>query len=404
MKSKDKTAFLVILILVSMAVSPAIALGEGNRNLLLIGVMAMSPVIILYYGRFDRINGWLALFMASIILFPLVGHPESMRWSTVLYSVMFCLTFMAYSELLKHSYFTPINYQKLLKYLIYAYAITLIIQQFCVLTGLPVFNLSNHNPIEPWKLNSLAAEPSHSARIVALLMYCYITITELIQKRKYNFKIQIKKDKWVWLAFVWTMVTMGSGTAFLFIGIVLLKFMRFRNLVPTFIIGGTILFLVENLEVSAYERTYETVLATLTLDENTIIKTDHSAAIRIVPLIVLAKMVDITTWDGWFGHGVDYVGSFLGDYIPGLPEGVSGGGFFALWMEYGFISFTLFFIFSLSSSYRKGDYISILFWFMLVFLYGINSQIVWLCIVLLFTNRHFLKMTTSKYILQNVDT
>lgn len=388
--------YLLIIILISLAVSPAFALGEGNRNLLLIGVMAISPIIILYYGRFDRINMWLALFMASVLLFPLIFHPESMRWSTVLYSVMFGLTFMAYQELLKHSYFTPINYQFLLKYLIYAYAITLLIQQFCVLTGLPIFNVSNYFPNEPWKLNSLAAEPSHSARIAVLLMYCYITITELRQKRKYNFQFNIKNDKWVWLSFIWVMVTMGSGTAFLFMVIVLLKFVRLKNLVPLFVIGCAILFLVNNFEITAFERTYKGVIATLTLNEDAILQADHSAAIRIVPMIIIAKMLNLTTWNGWFGHGIDYVGTFLSDYLPGVAEGTSGGGLFQLWIEYGFISFILFIVFSLTNTYKKGDYLSFLFWFMLVFLYGINSQIVWLCIVLLFTNKHFLKMTTSK--------
>lgn len=395
MKSLNYSSF-IVLIIIAMTIAPSFALGEGNRNLLLIGVMVISPIIILYFGRFDRINGWLALFMVSIILFPLIGHPESMRWSTVLYSAMFCLTFMAYSELLQHSYFTPANYLKLLKFLIYAYAITLIIQQFCVLTGLPVFNLTFYDPLNPWKLNSLAAEPSHSARIVALLMFSYITITEIVRKRKYNFKIDFKKDKWAWLAFIWTMVTMISSTAFLFIPIVLLKFIRVRNIVSLFVIFGIIIYLVDIMGITAFDRTYETFQATLTLNEAKIIEADHSASFRIVPLIVLGKKVGLTNLDGWFGHGIDNVSSFLSDLIPGMPEGMTGGGLLSVWINYGFISFALFLIFSIKSSYIKGDLGTIIFWFMLVFLYDINSQIMWLCIVLLQTNKHFLKIVSNR--------
>mgnify|MGYP006074172237 CR=1 FL=1 len=398
---KRTKPYLIILILMALAVSPAFALGEGNRNLLLIGAMGLMPIIILYFGRFDRINPWLGVFMLSVIIIPLIHQPQSMRWSTVLYSVMFCLTFMAYQELLHRSYFTPKHYLKLLKYLILAYFVVLVIQQFCVLTGLPVFNLSNYNPTEPWKLNALAAEPSHSARIVGLLMYCYITIKELVINRKYNFKIDIKKDKWVWIAFIWTMVTMVSGTAFLFIVIVLLKFIRFKNLIPVFILAGTIFILVNYFEITSFERTYKTVIATLTLDESTIIEADHSASVRIVPFIILGKMISLNSWDGWFGHGIDHVGTFLSDALLGVPEGISGGGMFQVWIEYGFISFVLFVVFSLFTTYRKGDYISIVFWFMLVFLYGVNSQIVWLCIILLFTNKYFFKRTSIKNKLQN---
>ena len=107
-------------------------------------------------------------------------------------------------------------------------------------------------------------------------------------------------------------------------------------------------------------------------------------------------MVGISSVNDWFGYGIDHVSTFLSDRIPGVPEGISGGGLFQLWIEYGVISFALFFIFSLINSYRKGDYSSILFWFMLVFLYGVNSQIVWLCIILLFTNKHFLKIKYNK--------
>jgi hypothetical protein len=108
-------------------------------------------------------------------------------------------------------------------------------------------------------------------------------------------------------------------------------------------------------------------------------------------------MVTFNSLNGWFGHGVDFTSGFLSEMIPGLPEGASGGGMFQIWIEYGFISFALFVVFSFSTTYRKRDYLSILFWVLLVFLYGINNQIVWLCIVLLFTNKHFLKTENLKH-------
>tara|TARA_B110000238_G_C15904906_1_gene343666 strand:+ start:54 stop:680 length:627 start_codon:yes stop_codon:yes gene_type:complete len=201
--------------------------------------------------------------------------------------------------------------------------------------------------------------------------------------------MNLKKDKWVWLSFFWTMITMGSGTAFLFIGFVLFKFNRLRNFIPLLVIGGALLFLVKNYEITAFDRTYKTVLASVSLDTDKIIEADHSAAVRIVPFIILAKQVNLNTWNGWFGNGIDHVSSFMSNYIRGVPEGFTGGGLFYLWIEYGFIPFILFLIFTLFISYRKRDYLSILFWFMLVFLYGPNSQITWLCVLLLFTNKFF---------------
>lgn len=389
--------YLLTLILVAFAVSPSFALGDGNRNLLLIGVMGLSPLIILYFGRFDRINPLLIFFMLSIIIIPILHQPESMRWSTVLYSAMFCLTFITYNELLHQSYFRCNNYISIIKYLIYAYGIVLLIQQFCVLTGLPIFNASTYDPKEPWKLNSLAAEPSHSARIVALLMFCYISIKEIILQRSYDFKLDVKDDRWVWIAFAWTMITMGSATAVVFVLIVLLKFIRIQNMMPIFVLGVALIIAVNFLNIKSVDRTFKTLAATITFDEKKILEADHSAAMRIVPSIVVAKMTSLSSFDGWFGHGVDFTGDFLSSKIPGLPKGSSGGGMFQVWLEFGFISFALFVTFSLINTYRKGEYLNIVFWFILVFMYGINSQIVWLCIVLLFTNNHFFKIEKLKY-------
>jgi hypothetical protein len=388
-KLKLTASFFLVIILVSLAVAPAIALDAYQRNLLLIGVMLISPIIIISYDKFYKSDIWLIFFMLSIVLLPLANHPESIRWSTVLYTLMFGLTYLAYKKLLNVGSFTIDHYKKLIKYLIYAYFIVLVIQQFCVLTGLPIFNVSNYHPEYPWKLNSLASEPSHSARIVALLMYCYIIVRELIEKRAYSLDLDFNDDRLIWLAFLWTMLTMGSATAFLFITMVLLKFIKFINLAPLFIIFIITIFLVDVIGITAFERTYKTVIATLTLDPAKIFEADGSAAFRIVPMIILADMVDLTTFDGWFGHGIDYVGSFLSSLIPGLPEGWTGGGLLQLWIDYGFIPFMLFMIFNFSNIMRKGDYLSIAFWFMLVFIQGINNQILWLTIVLLFTNKFF---------------
>lgn len=393
---KRFNSFPILLVILSMAISPAFALGSGNRNLLLIGIMFISPLVIFQFPYFYRKDFWLLSFILSIILFPLIGHPESMRWSTVFYSIMFCLTFMAYFRLLINGRFSINKYFNLIKYLIYAYFVVLLIQQFCILSGLPVINLSNYNPGEPWKLNSLAAEPSHSARIVGLLMYCFITIKEIILRKGYLFIENIREDKWVWIAFIWTMVTMGSGTAFLFIPIILLKFIKFRNIVPIMILIVGIIIIVERLGITTIDRTVETFLSVLTFDENRIIETDPSAAMRIVPVIIFSKMIDFTTFDGWFGHGIDYVGTVLFEKMSGVHEGASGGGMLQIAMEYGLISAFIFLLFSAVNSITRKDYLTIVFWVLLVFLNGVNHQITWLAIILLYTNKYFLNLPLRK--------
>ena len=113
------------------------------------------------------------------------------------------------------------RYSNLIKGLIFAYFVVLLIQQCCVLLGLPIFNVSNYDVTQPWKLNSLMSEPEHSGRMMALLVFSYLTIQDCIVGRKMIFKESWRKDKAIWLAFLWSMLTMVSAGAYLFLFIVL---------------------------------------------------------------------------------------------------------------------------------------------------------------------------------------
>lgn len=380
---------IIYLFIIFFAICLTFAFDSENKNLLLIGVMGLAPLILLRFVRLESEDILLLLFIVSIILFPLILHTGSTRWSTVIYTCMFCVSFIAYKQLLRYSCFTALNYLKLLKYLIFAYFIVLVIQQIGVLTGLPILNARFYIQEEPWKLNALGAEPSWSGRIIGLLMYCYITMRSLLLGRKYNLRNDFRFDKWLWFAFLYSMVTLGSVTALLFIVIILIQFIRFRNLAPFIAIIVLCLFLIDSFESNSLNRSIKTVSATITLNEKAIVEADHSASFRIVPIIVLAKKVKITTLDDWFGYGVDYISTSIDLKVPGV-ENLSSGGFLAIFIEYGFISFFLFLVFSLYSTFNKKDIIgSLILWFLLIFVYGLNVQIPWLAMMLLYTNKYF---------------
>ncbi len=386
--------FWISIIIISFGTSPAFALDSSNMNILLIGVMLISPIILFISIRSISVEDiLLILFILSIIFSPLINHPETMRWSTVIYSCMFIISFITYKHLLYKDVFGIEDFEKLIRYLIYAYTLVLIIQQLCVLLGLPIFNLSNYNPAEPWKLNSLTSEPSHSARIMGLLMFSFVLIKQIILDRKYSFSIDFKSDRIVWISFFWTMLTMNSGTAFLFILIIFSMFLSIRNLLGLIISFILVGFIVSIFNITAFDRTFKIIEAIFTLDTNKIIIADPSASVRIVPLILLSQLVNVTSLNDWFGYGIDHVSTILSSlvYIGGMPDGWSGGGMLLIWVEYGFLSFLLFSFVSFKLIFEKGNLLTIVFWFFLIFLYGINSQIVWITIILLFTTKYFKK-------------
>jgi len=382
-----------------MVTCPAILKWQSSFNGLLLLLMLFSLVIVFFSlakdFRLYKYEALLLFFLLTIFFFPSLMHSERLRWSTVFYSALFCIAFMAYVRLLNKSIIAISQYLRLIKFLIYAYFIVLLIQQFCVFTGLPIFLVNQYSLSEPWKLNSLSMEPSHTARFIPLLMYSFITIKEIILNRRYDLKEDVKTDKYIWIAFLYTMVSMGSGTAFLFIPIVLLKFMRGKNI--AFLVALIlVLWSVEQLiNPKTLKRTTDTFLAALTLNENKIIETDGSAAYRIVPIMVVGKNIGFTTLNDWFGHGIDSTSMLLSNYSLGGGEDIVGGGIFYIWYEYGFITFLLFFLFSFLTCYKKEDLFSVVFWFFLVFMYGVNSQMVWSCILLLHTNKFFIVKTSN---------
>lgn len=387
-------------IIIALSISPSFALGAGNRNLLLIGLMGFVPIILLRYPQLYTSDILILSFFASITLCPLVMTSGGVRWSTVLFSIMFGLLYMAYTRLLYHSDFGIKQYLNILKYLLYTYCIVLIIQQFCVLTGLPIFNISNYDPTNPWKLNSLTAEPSHSARIIPVLMYLYITVKKTMTGRDYDFKTDWTEDKYIWLAFLWPVLTMGSSTAFLFMFLVLFKTFKFRFTTKQLLTAAALIIAVVTIIPliggSEAERTFKFTQAVFTLNEKAIIQADHSGSIRIVPMIICAKMVDMTSVEGWFGHGIDYVSTFMYKLIPGLPKGATGGGgLFQFWLEYGFLSLLLFCIFSLKACIQKNDPVTIIIWILLIFMSGINNQMTWFTIILLSLSKHFTKINSQ---------
>ena len=248
---------------------------------------------------------------------------------------------------------------------------------------------NNYEITSPWKLNSLSAEPSHSGRIIPFLMYCYVINKQKFISFSTNILDDIKNDKLVWFAFLWPIFTMGSGSGILFFILLLFKFLKFRDFL-TFLFSLIFLFVIFSyFQINSAQRAYDYLLAFITLDEYQMLITDHSAAMRIVPIIVVFKKLGLSTLNDWLGYGIDYSSTFLSNEVPGLPEGSVGGGLFQIWLEYGFISFISFSIFSFFTAFNKNDLFTLFFWLLLVFLYGVNNQIVWLCLILLFTNKYF---------------
>lgn len=210
--------------------------------------------------------------------------------------------------------------------------------------------------------------------------------------RKYVLSYDLKQDKFIWFIFLWIMVTSISATAYLFILLVLMKFLNVRRFIPLvclflILIGISVLF-----GITVFERSFALAKAALTGDVMEMVRADHSGSARIAPMIVCIHFIDLSTLDGWFGKGIDFISTVMYLNFPGVSEGYAAGGVFLLFVEYGAVAFFLFMVFSFVSVVRKGEYSTVLFWIFLCLNEGLNSQIVWTSIIFLWMVKYYLNL------------
>ena len=381
----NKYSRIVIFLFLTLAIYPTILLNASKQNVLLLGLMALSPFV-WFVCRFvvGRIDIPLLLMYLLMVAFPCIFHPATVRWSTLIYTGMYVSFFIAYVKLLYCSDLTAISLMKVLRILLFAYAIVLIVQQICFFAGLPIFNAINIDvrPSAFPRLNSIGPEPAWTARNVCLMMFIYI----LLYQHTLNKELTLKKfwidNHWLCISFLYVILTCGSATGILFVVLILFKFVNARSLLGV-VVGAVLCVTVINrfTTISSVERVMNLIPAVMTLDERAIMHADRSGASRIIPTIQAMKHLSLTTVDGWVGHGVDYDTKII--RFPGIK---ANGGGFSLWLNYGALVQFLFLGVVFSVCYIKREPCSLLFCILILF--GgitINIQILWFMLALFAT-------------------
>lgn len=402
--SPKHNRWLFYLIAITLSVSPAFATDPiDNRNYLLIGCMFLGPIIILFSNKFiPKIDIPIITIIVLMFVFQILFNGNVIRWSSMLFSCMFYTYFAAAIRVFIKAHFKIDKLQVFIKRLIYAYAIVLLIQQFCVLFGLPVFNqIWGFGATNPWKLNSLSAEPSHTARYLGVLMYSFLKISDIAKGKQVSLKCSLKKERTVWLSFLWVMITMLSGTAMIILILVLCKYIKKTNIILYALLIAIIFPLGMTSEFVPLKRTTTFLEAVFTGDSKEMIKADHSASIRVVPFIECVKRIDATTLNGWVGSGTGTTSEWMYKYLPGVKYGFTGGAIANYLLEYGIILGAIFICFSFNCCCDKKFRIpTVGLWVMCVVMIGVNTQIGWLCILMLYISKRIRIDNANKCFLQ----
>ena len=273
-------------------------------------LMISSIIVLLFYSfKSSKAVVWgiiYLVFQYAVASF----HPDTFRWSTYIYSILLVLTFVSFYNLVWiEKVFTIEHFIRICKWFMMAYFVVCIIQQAALLVGINYMPLINmmQNLDRGLGCQSLSMEPSTFGRFMLVFYYAYVKCQEY-KRDEGPFTLRelfSGEHKWVTICFLWMMLTMGSGTAFVCLILLSLYFVRAHNwyyIIPTLAVSYG---LVQNSGIEALDRATNTIEATATLDKKNVQETDGSAAARISP-ILNSLQADFTKKETWLGHGIDY--------------------------------------------------------------------------------------------------
>lgn len=299
------------------------------------------PVLFLYTFKMSK-----AMIIGIIyILYQYLSasfHPESLRWSTLFFSASFVISYICiYNLITVEKVFSIEYFIKLCKWAIMLFFVVCILQQFAIIVGIRSLPIINFMAFLDRGIgcNSLALEPSHFARYMLIIYYAYIKCSEYKRgEGAFTLKELFSGEyKWVTIRFLWMMLTMGSGTAFVCLILFSGYFVRKHNwyyVIPIMVIGYS---LIQASGIEALDRATSTIEATSTFDIANVRAADGSASVRIEP-VLNSLNADFTKFETWFGYGID--------------AGRTFGSKSTIFDDYGFILYLISLLFNFTCGYN----------------------------------------------------
>lgn len=280
--------------------------GWGVSNIK-VGAMALACAYTwVNVGYFTKGTIWLLGYMFTVIFSAVVWN-NNYRISTLGYQLLFIITFNFYYKLVYSRAFSVDYFLRLLKSILFAYIIVLLLQQFAIIAGIRYFPIINLITFLDRGLgaNALALEPSHSARIMAVAFYAFLKVSEFKQGSALSIKQLFIDNRWLVLGFLYAMVTMGSGTAFVALAILSLYFMKRKYVFFIIPVALLLYWLIAKIDYEPLNRARSAIDVSLQGDTELMQTTDGSAASRINPILNTLQDLDLSKKETWFGKGSD---------------------------------------------------------------------------------------------------
>lgn len=247
---------------------------------------------------------------------------SNIRYSSFIYTSLFLITFAVYYNLVWIKECFSIDFfLKIIIYLIYGYAVCLILQQIFVIIGIRNFAPLNLNGADWYtfaRLNSLAIEPSHAARLMTVFFYAFLKCTEYMYGSPMSLTELYREYKRVILAFLYVMIFLGSATAFVGLAILSLYFLKRKYSLIAICFILALFLIIPLIDYEPLNRTVAVINAVITGDTETVTNVDNSASTRTNILIDTFSKLDLSDSKTWIGHGTETTGEY--SIVPGIYQ------------------------------------------------------------------------------------
>lgn len=385
---------------------PLYGLGIENKYLPLMIMMGLSPLVVLFDGYKPDKN--LALLWGILFIMFMVGkvfHPETFRMNSYVYTIAFFVLFLSYDVVIQKNAIPIKTLEKFFRYLIYAYALVLLIQQLEVLVGIekPI-NLSMFGGRDenPFKLNTLAIEPSNVGIIMPCVMFCYMKIKEITRNEiKYNPKNILHADRKVWLCFLYATLGCGSMTSFFSVVVLALYFVNKKNAKYLPLIAILVIGVIFGL-MKASPKMNDRIQNLFNINYNStdmIVDSDASSSVRIVPYMLYFNSFGINR-DTLFGHGMDALENAANMNILTTERIINGdrvgaNSLINTFYDYGLICGLLFLIFIFRNIAPKFKSFETLFYFLVFMMLSMNHFVLWGVIFCMMTVKRYSSLNNN---------
>jgi hypothetical protein len=283
-----------------------------------VAAMALSAFFIIIFGYTKRLSNAVVYGLFNVIIMSVCAILASplVAWDRIGYRMLYILMFICVYDIIYEGNINIQMAKRLCIILIVLYGIDIILQYFLHFAGFQEFPLLNHygtiTMTGIYKPNGLSIEPSHSARIMTIIYWSIIKLTEIENKRKQSFIEFVKAYPITSALFYISMLSMGSATAL--IGVLLILLVFFYQNYALFLIGLIGFILIMNMQIDNPQvRRLQIIFNSLFSDDtiSSLKRKESSGAIRILPILNTFRM-DIFAVDTWIGQGsVSQIRNFL---------------------------------------------------------------------------------------------